>query len=313
MITFNKDYLAKKSKELGFNRDTYEKILRLSEVLISLNADPFLKDKLALKGGTAINFVEFDLPRLSVDIDLDYMINESRDEMIKNRKQINNIITAYMEDEGYLKKDIQRQSVALDSFYFQYTNSVGNRDHIKFDINYVMRAHVFESQLRPVLTSHTMIDTPIHTLEPIEIFASKINALINRAAVRDLYDVYNMITNNLFANEIDSLRKCIVFYHVLTATELDNNFNSIAIKKLKQHDVFRDLVPVLRTKEYFDLNKTRDIVTEYISEIMQLTADEEAFIVEFKNSNYMPDLLFDDKSILSRISNHPMALWKTRK
>ena len=46
-----------------------------------MQSDPLLKESLALKGGTAINLTIFDLPRLSVDIDLDYAKNNSRDEM----------------------------------------------------------------------------------------------------------------------------------------------------------------------------------------------------------------------------------------
>lgn len=67
-------------------RDTFEKVLRLSEILDFLNKDPLLKKSLALKGGTAINLTIFDLPRLSVDIDLDYTINENKEEMLENRK-----------------------------------------------------------------------------------------------------------------------------------------------------------------------------------------------------------------------------------
>jgi hypothetical protein len=32
----------------------------------------------------------------------------------------------------------------------------------------------------------------------------------------------------------------------------------------------------------------------------------------FTNRNYRPELLFDDEEIISRIKNHPMALWRTR-
>ena len=62
-------------------------MLRLSEILDFLNKDPLLKKSLALKGGTAINLTIFDLPRLSVDIDLDYTVNESKEDMIENRKR----------------------------------------------------------------------------------------------------------------------------------------------------------------------------------------------------------------------------------
>ena len=90
-------------------RDTFEKVLRLSEILDFLNKDPLLKKSLALKGGTAINLTIFDLPRLSVDIDLDYTVNESKEEMLENRKiEINYSLRAHIlpiiQKEIYTKK-----------------------------------------------------------------------------------------------------------------------------------------------------------------------------------------------------------------
>jgi predicted nucleotidyltransferase component of viral defense system len=47
---------------------------------------PFVaKEKsFALKGGTAINFFVRDVPRLSVDIDLTYLLIEDRETTLKN-------------------------------------------------------------------------------------------------------------------------------------------------------------------------------------------------------------------------------------
>lgn len=42
------------------------------------------KNCFAIKGGTAINFFIYDLPRLSVDIDLVYLPIESREETLHN-------------------------------------------------------------------------------------------------------------------------------------------------------------------------------------------------------------------------------------
>lgn len=46
----------------------------------------------------------------------------------------------------------------------------------------------------------------IQTLDPIELFVAKANALLTRAAARDLYDFYNMISVNLFADNEDVFR-----------------------------------------------------------------------------------------------------------
>ena len=81
MFEYTKAELSKIANEYNFVRDTLEKALRLVDVLAYLNANPLTKDKLALKGGTAINLTVFNLPRLSVDIDMDFCMNVGRDDM----------------------------------------------------------------------------------------------------------------------------------------------------------------------------------------------------------------------------------------
>lgn len=56
----------------NFNKNTCEKVLRLFSILDFINNSEF-NGALALKGGTAINLFLLDLPRLSVDIDLDFL------------------------------------------------------------------------------------------------------------------------------------------------------------------------------------------------------------------------------------------------
>jgi hypothetical protein len=41
--------------------------------------------------------------------------------------------------------------------------------------------------------------------------------------------------------------------------------------------------------------------------------EETAFIEQFNQENYQPELLFEDAEILGRIEEHPMAAWRTRR
>lgn len=85
MPNYDKQTLSRQAQELGFIRDTYEKIRRLSAVLSFIQRDPLLGKSLALKGGTAVNLTILNLPRLSVDIDLDYAKSNGRNEMLAER------------------------------------------------------------------------------------------------------------------------------------------------------------------------------------------------------------------------------------
>ena len=150
MMQFDRITLGRKAKELGFVRDTFEKVCRLVEVLRVMEADAVLSPCLALKGGTAINLTIFDLPRLSVDIDLDYSKNVSRDEMLAEREEITSRIKKYMTAAGYTLGGRSKSYHALDSFVFEYQNAAGMRDNLKIEINYMIRCHVLPVERRVV-------------------------------------------------------------------------------------------------------------------------------------------------------------------
>ena len=143
MIEYNRVELSKAAKERGFVRDTFEKVLRLKEILRYFNEDKYLREHLVLKGGTAINMTIFNLPRLSVDIDMDFTPNYSKADAEVNRKEITERLQRYMQEEGYHLSESSRYSHSLDSFLFQYQNAGGNRDNIKVEINYSLRSHIF--------------------------------------------------------------------------------------------------------------------------------------------------------------------------
>lgn len=296
---------------MGFIRDTLEKVYRLADILEYLNTNPILKDSLALKGGTAINLTIFNLPRLSVDIDLDYLGADSREIMLKNREIINDNVSRFMDTNGYTSSPKSKNPHSLDSWVYDYINAAGNRDNIKIEINYSMRAHIFPAREMKIITEHFTSEYKIKCLNAIEIFGSKINALLSRAAARDLYDTYNMIKFGLFdEEEQDLLRKCVVFYAAVSAREINKNFETVAIDKITKYKIRTDLFPVITKKDAFDLDNVKESVKRFVVELMVLTPEEQEFLIRFENKEYVPDLLFNDKDIIDRIKRHPMALWK---
>ena len=101
MPIYNKVEIGRVAQQHGFVRDTFEKVLRLKEILCYLNEEEYLREHLLLKGGTAINLTVFNLPRLSVDIDMDYTPNDTKEDMLEVRDRITTLIKDYMESEGY--------------------------------------------------------------------------------------------------------------------------------------------------------------------------------------------------------------------
>ena len=262
-------------------RDTFEKVLRLKEILKFLNEDKFLREHLLLKGGTAINLTVFNLPRLSVDIDMDYTPNDTREDMLECRAKITDIIKEY-------------------------------RDMIKIELNYSLRAHIFEPVYRSILPETFDDSMKIRMVDPMEIFVAKGNALITRAAARDLYDWCNMLSEGLFEEQRDLFRKCFLFYMTISTDTLNKSFDPSAIDTLDFNKIRRDLFPVLNKKDNFQLDERKKIAKNYISDLMVLTTKEKEYLDRFEEKKYMPELLFEDAEIVERVKNHPMALWKCK-
>lgn len=143
MVDKYRNYIEKISKETGFIGSTLEKVERLIRILEWINGDEKLNKLLALKGGTAINTAVFNFPRLSVDIDLDLTKNLSKEEMIKERKNIHNLLVNYLNTNNYkINMEKSKNVYALDSIVAEYIDIKGNTDNIKIEINYMNRVHI---------------------------------------------------------------------------------------------------------------------------------------------------------------------------
>ena len=68
-----REQLERAAGDMGFSADSLEKVWMLVRLLNLMYSHPFLGPRIALKGGTALNLFVFDLPRLSVDIDVNYI------------------------------------------------------------------------------------------------------------------------------------------------------------------------------------------------------------------------------------------------
>lgn len=313
MPQYNKSEMERTARFHGFARDTYEKVFRLRKILSFFNSHETLKTHFLLKGGTAINLTIFDMPRLSVDIDMDFVPNISADELIVVREKNKDTILNYMESEGYGYSSSSYSHYSLDSFHFNYINSGGGRDILKIELNYSLRAHLFPAENREIATNYFSDQITSLCVSPIEIFAAKTVALLTRAAARDLYDFCHMVNNRLFEDARDLFRKCIVFYTTISSDHIDENFGTDSIDTITKQMIRRDLLPVLKQPErssQYDLFTRKELAKHYIQDLMILTKDEKSYIQCFKNKAYKPELLFCDVDILDRIKTHPMALWK---
>lgn len=194
---------------------------------------------------------------------------------------------------------------------FGYINAGGNHDNIKIEINYSMRVHVLPL-VNYVVNVPFIKHITVRSLSIEELFGSKIKALIERNACRDLYDVSRMITCDLKINH-NLLRKIVLFYLAAGGShEPCNEYCFDSIDEIRFKQIRATLMPMLKKSELFDFEAAKIRVKDYLQELLKFSKEEKLFIEKFNKQNYQPQLLFEDAEIVGRIANHPMALWKCR-
>ena len=148
-----RSYIIETARKYGFQRDTLEKVIRLYQILKDMSGIPLFRDCFALKGGTAINLVCFNLPRLSVDIDLDFTRFGRMPELLPLRKEIKSALFDLLQSRGYTVGKLGKELHTLDQWTFNYRSIAGNNDHIKMELNYGIRNHFL-----PVVSKEINLD-----------------------------------------------------------------------------------------------------------------------------------------------------------
>ena len=314
MYNYNKNDLDKIAVGTDFIRDNLEKVFRLCDILRFLSENSLFSENLALKGGTAINLTIFDCPRLSVDIDLDFTSECSREEMLVIRENINQNFLNYIFAQGYALSPNTKNPHSLDSWVLYFQNAGGNKDNMKVEINYSLRNHILPIIKKKVNADFLHFDCMVRTLSTLELFGSKIKALIERAAPRDLFDVYNMLEFSVVdPNDIDMLRKIVLFYLAVGGNDKPSvNYDFGNIDNIKFAQIKSSLLPVLKKSERFDFESAKTKVKNFLLKLMIPTENEKLFVENFNQKKYQPELLFDNADIIKNIKTHPMAIWKIR-
>lgn len=177
-----------------------------------LRVIPYLSSfkKLAIKGGTAINFFVRDLPRLSVDIDLAYIPIRDREESLRDISEMLRALSNLI--KGHYPRIIisERYDTGTDEVIGLIVKSAGAA--IKIEVNVVMRGSVYAPEERELSEGAQKLFERFvvaQTLSFGDLYGSKICAALDRQHPRDLFDIYI-----LFQNEgiTESIRKAFLVY-----------------------------------------------------------------------------------------------------
>ena len=116
--------LVRVANETGFHVEPLGKVEQLLALLDGLRSHPFLKGRVVLKGGTALNLFVFDVPRLSVDIDLNYIGAADRETMLAERPKVEQAIEAVCGRQGVQIKRVPSDH-AGGKWRLSYTATTG--------------------------------------------------------------------------------------------------------------------------------------------------------------------------------------------
>jgi len=197
------------AEKTGFRIEMIEKVLLLINLLNTLNSHPFLKGKWALKGGTALNLFLLNLPRLSVDIDINYIGKLDREQMLAERPGIEQAVQAVFSREGFIIKKLPEEH-AGGKWRLGYQSITGQPGNLEVDINFMYRQPLFDISIADSHPFGNFQAKKIPVLDLHELAAGKLTALLSRGQARDLYDCYQILSMHDIKH--DYLRIAFVVY-----------------------------------------------------------------------------------------------------
>lgn len=130
-----------------------------------------------MKGGTALNLFFFNLPRLSVDIDLNYIGNLDKNAMQEERPLIQDTIQAICLRNG-LTLDRNPNRHAGGKMIWRYLSALGQMGNLEIDLNFMYRVPLWPINFKSscFVGSKQIHEIPI--LDIHELSAGKLTALI---------------------------------------------------------------------------------------------------------------------------------------
>ncbi len=307
----SRERLTGESQATGFRPEVLEKVIHLLNLLEGFNRHPFLKGRLALKGGTALNLFLFDVPRLSVDIDLNYIGAADRDTMMAERPKVEQAIQAVCSREGMNITRVPTDH-AGGKWRLRYESALGEGGNLEVDLNFMFRVPIWAVTVRSAAVG-SYSATQIPVLDLHELAAGKLAALMSRRASRDLFDAHQLLTRG----DLDrtNLRLGFVLYGAMNRKD----WRTVAVDDVgyDHRELGNELMPVVRA-EPLAKRKAGDWAEIMIAEcrerlgaVLPMTANELAFLDRILDHGEIePELLTTDDEMMERIRVHPLLQWK---
>ncbi len=314
MLTISERELKFEAKRMGYRPEMLEKVYRLLDLLEQIMSVPYLSDRLTLKGGTAINlFCTQEFPRLSVDLDFNYIGTIDKEIMQQERPQLGIVLLDICKRRQYeLHRNPNHH--AGGKTVLIYKSLMGTNGRLEIDLNFLFRVPLWETKWLsspewPKKTSSRVLD--IH-----ELAAGKLHALLERKASRDLYDSHQLLTK--WPMDLEKLRLAFTVY----AGMAKNRWQEIVVDNINfsVKDIRDKLIPVLKSSEAPGMSfpEVQNWATKLMDEckvafqaVLPFRENEIEFLDRLQNyGEICPTLISTDGTFRDRINNHPLLNWR---
>ncbi len=315
-MTISLETLSKQSNLTGFRAEMLEKTLRLIELLSMLMDQFFLKNKLVLKGGTALNLFHFGLPRLSIDIDLNYIGTANREEMLIERKQIEELLFNFFQREGYSIRRNPTEHIG-GKISLRYISATGQTALLEIDLNYMLRVPLWPVVQQDSMPIGLHQAKAIPTLDIHELMAGKLSALFSRHASRDLFDTHYFFKHYDKPIDKQRLRLAFIVYGAINRKD----WRTICIDDITftESEIRDQLIPVLSSHLIRNIKSSSQwankIVNEcreaLIEQLLPLQENEIEFLNQLNDHGQVcANLLTTDNDLIQKINANPGIQWK---
>ena len=316
-MLISKENLQIEARRTGFRAEILEKVILLIDLLNTLSENQYLSEKLALKGGTALNLFYFDLPRLSVDIDLNYYDSPDKEEMQKDRIKIESILFDIFNQKGFRVHRVPKAH-AGSKITLRYPSAFGQQGNLEVDLNFMYRVPLWPIVLKDGVAIGSYQAKQIPTLDFHEIAAGKLSALLDRQTGRDLFDTYHLLKKTSF--DIQKLRLAFVIYGAMS---LKKDFRKISLNDISfdSKEFNNKLIPMLSRNRLNTIESTRSWAQQLVEEcqaafepLLPLNSNEIEFLnLLLEKGELLPNLLTQDEALIENINSHPGLKWKILK
>lgn len=312
-MNLSRERLLAESASLSFRPEILEKVARLLSLLEAARKHPHLAERVALKGGTALNLFLADVPRLSVDIDLNVIGLKDRSAMLAGRPAVERAIETISRAEG-LAITRAPSHHAGGTWRMRYASVLGGSGSIEVDLNFMFRTPLWPVRRMDARALGRFSATRVPVLDVHEIAAGKLVALFARRASRDLFDAHWLLRQA----ELDDTRLRIGFIVIGAMNRKDWRTITIEDVDFDASELHEQLMPVLRTLDDGDRRDADAWARRMISEcreglvrLLPFRDGERAFLDRLlDHAEIRPELITDDAELADRIASHPLIAWK---